>query len=202
MRAPFKNSFYLREDYKSASKKDELVANLRFRITVLALLNLVFMPVILAYQILYSFFSYTELLKRQPGVFGRRRWSLYGRYHARDFNELDHELNFRLARAYKPSVKYMDLFVHPVLTVLARNIAFVAGALLAVLLVLTVIQEDLLTAHNVLTVITTLGMAVGSGVCRMTRIYLIVLSVRILMHVSCSLYFRFDHHNLHSLHTK
>lgn len=38
-----------------------------------------------------------------------------------------------------------------------RNIAFVAGSLLAVLFTLTVIQEDLLTAHNILTAITGLG---------------------------------------------
>ena len=64
---------------------------------------------------------------------------------------------YRLNRAYRPSVKYMDLFAHPIMTILAQNVAFVAGSLLAVLLVLTVIQEDLLTAHNVLTFITLLG---------------------------------------------
>lgn len=63
----------------------------------------------------------------------------------------------RLNRAYKPSVKYMDLFTNPLVVIVARNVAFVAGSLLAVLLVLTVIQEDLLTAHNVLTVMTLLG---------------------------------------------
>ena len=64
---------------------------------------------------------------------------------------------YRLNRAYRPSVKYMDLFAHPIMTILAQNVAFVTGSLLAVLLVLTVIQEDLLTAHNVLTFITLLG---------------------------------------------
>lgn len=159
LRAPFRNRFYLRDEYKSASNKHRLVQDLRNRIALLALINLVFCPIILLYQILYSFFSYAELLKRQPGVFGRRRWSLYGRIYLRDFNELDHELQLRLNRAYKPTVKYMDLFTHPVLIIIARNIAFIAGSLLAVLIVMTVIQEDLLTAHNVLTVITALGEA-------------------------------------------
>ena len=157
LKAPFQNSYYLREEYKSAAKKAHLVANLRFRITVLALINFIFFPIIMLYQIIYSFFNYAELLKRQPGVFGRRRWSLYGQWHLRDFNELDHELNQRLCRAYKPSVKYMDLFTHPLLVILSKNVAFFAGSILAVLLTLTVIQEDLLTAHNVLTIITLLG---------------------------------------------
>ena len=161
LKAPFKNSFYLHEEYKSAANKHRLVRDLKFHITVLALVNLLFCPVIFLYQILYSFFNYAELLKRQPGVFGRRRWSLYGRWHLRDFNELEHELTMRLNRAYKPSVKYMDLFADPMVVIVAKNVAFISGSLLAVLLVLTVIQEDLLTAHNVLTVMTMLGNAMN-----------------------------------------
>ena len=72
-------------------------------------------------------------------------------------------LLFRLNRAYLPSVKYMDLFAHPIVAILAQNVAFVAGSVLAVLLVLTVIQEDLLTAHNVLTFITLLGEPQGTS---------------------------------------
>jgi autophagy-related protein 9 len=162
--APFKNNYHLHEEYKLAAKKIALAEKLRFRITVLALINLVFSPFIFLYQILYSFFSYAELLKRQPGVFGRRRWSLFGRQFLRHFNELDHELTMRLNRAYRPSVKYTDLFVNPIATVLARNVAFVSGSLLAVLFTLTVVQEDLLTAHNILTSITLLGIIVT--VCR------------------------------------
>ena len=165
LKAPFKDSFYLREEYKSAAQKQLLVNNLRFRITVLAFLNLIFCPVIFIYQLLYSFFSYAELLKNQPGIFGRRRWSLYGHWYLRDFNELEHEFSLRLCRAYKPSVKYMDLFVDPIMTLLAKNIAFIGGSLLAVLLVMTVIQENLLTANNVLTVITLLGESVCGGGC-------------------------------------
>lgn len=163
-RAPFKDSFYLREEYKSAAKKPQLVQDLRFRIAILALVNLIFCPVILLYQILYSFFQYAELLKRQPGVFGRRRWSLYGRLYLRDFNELDHELTLRLNRAYKPARKFMDLFTNPLVVIVSRNVAFITGSLLAVLLALTVIQEDLLTAHNVLIVITMLGLVIT--ICR------------------------------------
>jgi hypothetical protein len=50
---------------------------------------------------------------------------------------LDHELTARLARAYKPATYYMDIFVSPLATVVAKNIAFVAGSVLAVLILLT-----------------------------------------------------------------
>ena len=75
----------------------------------------------------------------------------------RDFNELEHEFELRRNRAYKHSVKYMDLFPNPLLTMFAKNLAFIAGSLFAVLVVLTIIQEDLLTAHNILKILTILG---------------------------------------------
>ena len=51
----------------------------------------------------------------------------------------------------------MDLFANPIMTLLAKNLSFIAGSLLAILLVFTVIQEQLLTTNHVLTVITVLG---------------------------------------------
>ena len=93
------------------------------------------------------------------------------RLHLRDFNELEHEFKVRLNKAYKPSVKYMDLFTHPLLAVFARNIAFFAGSILAVLLVLTVIQEDLLTAPNILKILTSLGKCTLYHTCTYMNMY-------------------------------
>lgn len=38
----------------------------------------------------------------------------------RHFNELDHELQARLNRAYRPAVKYMESFSSPLGAVIAR----------------------------------------------------------------------------------
>ena len=103
----------------------------------------------------------------------------------RHFNELDHELKARLSRAYKPanqvhnfftilsefkmciilcdfiltflSFQYMDIFVSPTAAVLARFVCFVAGSVLAVLIVLTVWDEDVLNVEHILTIMTVLG---------------------------------------------
>lgn len=39
-----------------------------------------------------------EVIKREPGSLGVRKWGLYGRYYLRHLNELEHELSARLAR--------------------------------------------------------------------------------------------------------
>lgn len=90
-------------------------------------------------------------------------WSLYGRLYLRHFNELDHELNARLNRAYRPASKYMSIFTSPIMTVIAKNVAFVTGSILAVLLILTVYDEDVLTVEHVLTTMTILGAMVAGA---------------------------------------
>lgn len=155
--SPFENNWHLKEDFKKVNKRQELAHLLSKQITYLAIANLLFCPLVLLWQILYSFFNYVEVLKREPGSLGSRCWSQYGRVYLRHFNELDHELNARLNRAYRPASKYMNIFTSPLMTVIAKNVVFVAGALLAVLLTLTIYDEDVLAVEHVLTTMTVLG---------------------------------------------
>lgn len=43
----------------------------------------------------------------------------------RHFNELDHELQARLNRAYRPAVKYMESFSSPLGAVIARLVQYI-----------------------------------------------------------------------------
>ena len=49
-----------------------------------------------------------------------RRWSLYGRFFLRHFNELDHELKARLNMGYKAANKYLDSFTTPLTEIIAQ----------------------------------------------------------------------------------
>ncbi|XP_075436556.1 autophagy-related protein 9A-like [Ascaphus truei] len=156
----FQNKWNLQPKYKRPSQRLELAQELRRTIFLLGLANLLLCPFILVWQILYAFFSYTEVIKREPGCLGARRWSLYGRLYLRHFNELTHELQTRLSRGYKPATKYMNSFASQLLAIAAKNLGFFAGSLLAVLIALTVYDEDVLTVQHILTTITVLGVLV------------------------------------------
>jgi autophagy-related protein 9 len=121
--APFENNWHLKEDYKKVGKRKELADELSRCILWVGVANFLFCPVILLWQILYLFFSYAELIKREPGSLGSRCWSLYGKMYLRHFNELDHEMYARLNRAYRPAAKYMDSFTSPLLTIIAESVA-------------------------------------------------------------------------------
>jgi hypothetical protein len=57
----------------------------------------------------------------------------------------------------------MDIFVSPLATVIAKFTAFLAGSVLAVLILLTVWDEDVLNVEHVLTLMTILGAAVAAA---------------------------------------
>ncbi|XP_069585342.1 autophagy-related protein 9B [Ranitomeya imitator] len=156
----FQNKWNLQPKYKRPGQRLELAQELSRTIILLGLANLFLCPFILVWQILYAFFSYTEVIKREPGSLGARRWSLYGRLYLRHFNELTHELQARMSRGYKPATKYMNSFASPLLAIAAKNLGFFAGSLLAVLIALTVYDEDVLTVQHILTAITVLGVLV------------------------------------------
>lgn len=162
--APFENNWHLKEDFKKVSKRKELAQELSKHILWVGIANFALCPLILLWQILYSFFNYAEMIKREPGSLGLRSWSLYGKLYLRHFNELDHELNARLNRAYRPAAKYMNIFISPLLAVVARNLYFLCGAILAVLLALTIFDEDVLAVEHVLTIMT--GLGVLTAICR------------------------------------
>uniref|UniRef100_A0A3Q4BMX1 Autophagy-related protein 9 n=1 Tax=Mola mola TaxID=94237 RepID=A0A3Q4BMX1_MOLML len=156
----FQNKWNLHPKYKRSGNRLELAQQLSRVILLMGLANLLLCPFILVWQVLYAFFSYTEVIRREPGSLGARRWSLYGRLYLRHFNELNHELHGRLGRGYKPTSKYMNSFTSPLLTVLAKNIAFFSGSVLAALIALTVYDEDVLTVQHILTAITVLGVVI------------------------------------------
>jgi autophagy-related protein 9 len=159
-RGPFKcifeENWLISEDVKNASYRQVVARKLDRNIVILALINLFLFPVLFIWQILYFFYSNAALVKRDPVVLGLRNWSLYARWFCRHFNELDHQLNDRLNHAYKPAKNYMDAFTSPLLEIFARHVRFVTGSTFAVLLLLTVYDEDVIQVVHLLTIITAL----------------------------------------------
>ncbi|XP_033762033.1 autophagy-related protein 9A-like [Pecten maximus] len=158
--SPFENNWKLKEDFRQSHRRKHLAEMLSKRILWIGIANLVLSPLIFLWQILYSFFRYAELIKRQPGILGARRWSNYSRLYLRHFNELDHEYNARLNRGYPAANMYMNIFTSRITIIMAKNVAFFAGSILAVLVVLSVYDEDVLSVEHVLTTISLAGLVV------------------------------------------
>jgi len=75
---PWKTYGQLKEEYKRRDKRAEVIASLRRVALWFGVINLLLSPLVFIWQLLYSFFNYAELIKRDPGFLGARRWSLFG----------------------------------------------------------------------------------------------------------------------------
>ncbi|XP_024420326.3 autophagy-related protein 9B isoform X2 [Desmodus rotundus] len=155
----FRGGWELPDAYKRNDQRGALAARWRRAVLLLAVVNLALSPLVLAWQVLHAFYSHVELLRREPGALGVRRWSRLARLQLRHFNELPHELRARLARAYRPAAAFLRAAAPPapIFALLARQLVFFAGALFAALLALTVYDEDVLAVEHVLTAMTALG---------------------------------------------
>uniref|UniRef100_A0A1Q3FEY5 Autophagy-related protein 9 n=2 Tax=Culex tarsalis TaxID=7177 RepID=A0A1Q3FEY5_CULTA len=157
--SPFENNWHLREEFKRSNRRIELANRLGSQIFWVAMFNLILSPFIFLCQLMFFFFNYVDLIKKEPGTLGIRCWSQYGKLYLRHFNELDHELEARLTRAYRPAVKYMGSFSSPLLTVIARNVAFICGGVASMIFLLAVYDEDVFQVQHVFTICTVLGAA-------------------------------------------
>lgn len=79
----------------------------------------------------------------------------------RHFNELDHELDARLSRAYKPAMNYLTSFMSKFLSVLAKFFVLTCGTIFAVLILLTIYDEDVINIEHLLTIISVTGAIAG-----------------------------------------
>ncbi|XP_017115433.1 autophagy-related protein 9A [Drosophila elegans] len=158
--SPFQNNWQLRDEFAVRSNQTELAQRLSKLILGVALLNLLLAPLIFVWQLIYFSFSYANILRKEPSALGLRTWSNYGRLYLRHFNELDHELDARLNRAYDYADRYLSSFSSPLAAVIARNLLFISGGLLLLILGLGIYEEHVFQVEHVLTIIAVLT-AVG-----------------------------------------
>ena len=158
----FETSWKLKSEYKSSANRVELAGKFANHCLLFAILNLALSPFIFFWQILTLFFAYVEVLKRDPNmILGSRNWTHYARWFCRHFNELDHQLDDRLNRGYKSATKYMNSFTNPFTEIVAKHVAFIASSILAVLISLTIYDEDVITVEHILTIMTGMGAVIA-----------------------------------------
>ncbi|OAE25942.1 hypothetical protein AXG93_1712s1200 [Marchantia polymorpha subsp. ruderalis] len=136
-----KSNFLIRRDFTSNP------ARLRKRLMTVGLCMLMLSPFLIIFMLLYFFLRYAEQFYHQPSAAGSRRWSNLSRWTVREFNELDHMFKRRLNASYKYAVEYVKQFPSPIVSMVAKLVAFISGAFAAVLILVALFDETLLQAH-------------------------------------------------------
>ncbi len=120
--------------------------SLRRRFVFCGVAHAVFMPFLLFFVTLHFFMSNVYDWQSTKEYFGPREWSCIARWTFREFNELPHSFERRLAPSYKSAAVYLDMFGRPSSFKIAvgRLLVFVSGSLGTLLLTFAAINDAIL----------------------------------------------------------
>lgn len=124
------------------SKTSELARGLKTRFRLMGLISFILSPFIFVFLLIYFVFQYGEQIHNNPTTFASRQWSPLARWKFRELNELPHVFQKRLQYSYKLAEKYVTSFPMNAVAVVARFVSFVVGSVVAVLLMLSIRDED------------------------------------------------------------
>jgi len=115
------------------SRPDDLARRLR----VMGLLNIALAVPILIFVTIYFFMRHAQEFRSHRATPFRRQWTDYAQWTFREFNELPHQFSARMCRAQAMAEAYArsTRASSPVLDAFQRCVKFIAGSILAVLLV-------------------------------------------------------------------
>ncbi|RYE98547.1 MAG: hypothetical protein EOO41_02250, partial [Methanobacteriota archaeon] len=113
------------------------------RVQLLAVLWLLALPFVLCYATLVLGTQHLGDAYVSKDIMGPREWSVYARRIVREYNELPHVLERRLAAASKPTRKFLQAAVSPYAASVGRGLTVPTAVLLGLILVAGAVNEDL-----------------------------------------------------------
>jgi len=113
------------------------IYKLQKRFVTMGIISFIFMPFIAIFMVIYFVLKHFEELHSKRSTLGPREWSTYAKWHLRMYNELPHFFEKRLRKSFKPSISYFEQFPARATTIVAQSIAYIAGAIVGILLFLS-----------------------------------------------------------------
>ena len=119
---------------------------LRWRFIRYGLLTLLFLPFLFLFLSILFILRHAEELHNKRSLSSSRQWGLFSQWKLREFNELSHFFHHRLALASQAASVYITQFPSPFTSILCAGVAYCAGAVVGVLLLMT-LSGSAMNAH-------------------------------------------------------
>ncbi|KAI8999475.1 autophagy protein Apg9-domain-containing protein [Gaertneriomyces semiglobifer] len=139
----------VRKEFLREANRPAFARELRKKFFQVGVAQLILIPFLVPFRILYFFFQYAEEYHQNPSALGSRQYSPLAWWKFREFNELEHIFRGRLNRSYNHAIRYMNQFPNYKLSVVARFTAFITGSFLAVLVIFSMVSEELLHGFEI-----------------------------------------------------
>lgn len=142
----FDQQFSIRKHFLS----EQGVRALQRRFILMGLLNLLLLPFIMIFMLIFFFLENAEELNAKKSVLGPRQWTPFAQWQIREFNELPHFFQRRTNLSQAPAQKYLSLYPSSLGSILAQCVAFISGAVVGTLALLTFIDSSVLLSIRLL----------------------------------------------------
>lgn len=123
-------------------KKD--IMGLQLRFMVVGALHFLLLPFMVIFMTINFFLQNATDFHSHKTYLGPRKWSPFAMWKFREFNELPQIFEERLNKSIDPVNKYISLFHNPLMAILARCCAYLSGALVATLLLMSIFEQGAL----------------------------------------------------------
>ena len=131
------------------SQRKALSDSLRRRFILAGLINILCVPFIIVYLVVFYFFRYFNEYHKNPSSISLHQYSPLAEWKFREFNELWHLFEKRLNMSYPFASRYINQFPKDKTVQAARFVAFVSGALAGVLAVISLLDPDLFLGFEI-----------------------------------------------------
>lgn len=133
----------VRQQFLKESSRRELAEELKKRLRLAAVFNIILSPLLVMYFLLLYFFRYFNEYRKNPGSIGSRQYTPLAEWKFREFNELYHLFQRRLNHSVPLAAHYVDQFPKEKTVVVLRFVSFVSGSFAAVLGILSIVDPDM-----------------------------------------------------------
>ena len=130
-----------KEFLRDTSRK-ELSDSLRLRFFLVGILDIIIAPFAVIYLVVFYFFQNFSEYQKNPSSIGSRQYTPHAEWKFREFNELSHLFERRALMSYPFAARYINQFPKHKMTLVARFVAFISGALAAVLALTSIIDAE------------------------------------------------------------
>jgi hypothetical protein len=141
----FVNSLFDKNDNITQELLDNYQKNVKKRLKLVIIINLLALPFILYIIMVYSIIKYGEKFYHHPELITNRQMSIKSKWRIRYYNELPHNLGTRLCKIDVIVKKLISNNNYTPINVIIRFSNFILGSIFILLLSLSVINDNLLT---------------------------------------------------------
>lgn len=138
----FNDRGQIRPTFIRDTHRKELSEELRRRFIFAGTANLLIAPFLIIFFFIQNFFTHFNEYQKNPGAIGSREYNVLAEWKFREFNELRHLFKRRINMSHPFASRYIDQFPRDKTIQAARFVTFISGAVISVLGVATIFDQE------------------------------------------------------------